>query len=221
MMTMQSNTQIDRLGEQLKAAAIAEQNIDVEGLETYRLSFREATESVELALKNKGLTEFTQRPAKSTPSIIAKLMRQPHARLSQIQDIAGLRFIATNMAKQQWMLENVQHLFESHKVIDRRINPSNGYRAAHVVVRISGKLVEIQIRTQFQHLWAQLSEGLADSLGHELKYGGGDPKIGGMLMDISDKIHRREIQLLDQSIELNAFETQQEFKTMLPQLLFL
>jgi ppGpp synthetase/RelA/SpoT-type nucleotidyltranferase len=134
-MMAKSNSQVDRLGEQIKAAAIAEQNIDVEGLEAYRLSFREATELVELTLRNKGLTEFTQRPAKSTPSIIAKLIRQPHARLSQIQDIAGLRFIATDLAKQQWMLENVQHLFERHKVIDRRLNPSSGYRAVHVVAQ--------------------------------------------------------------------------------------
>jgi ppGpp synthetase/RelA/SpoT-type nucleotidyltranferase len=86
----------------------------------------------------------------------------------------------------------------------------------HVVARIGGKLVEIQIRTQFQHLWAQLSEGLADSLGHELKYGAGDLRIRGMLMDISDKIHHRESQLLDQSIQLTASETQQEFKAMAP-----
>src|SRR6266704_1936073 len=64
-------------------------------------------------------------------------------RLTQIQDIAGCRIVTPD-------------------IIDRRDTPSHGYRAVHVIVRHSGKLVEIQVRTALQHLWAELSEKLAD-----------------------------------------------------------
>jgi ppGpp synthetase/RelA/SpoT-type nucleotidyltranferase len=32
-------------------------------------------------------------------------------------------------------------------VIDRRINPSHGYRAVHIIAKVSGMPIEIQVRT--------------------------------------------------------------------------
>jgi ppGpp synthetase/RelA/SpoT-type nucleotidyltranferase len=37
-------------------------------------------------------------------------------------------------------------------VIDRREKPSHGYRAVHVIVECGGRMVEIQVRTELQHL---------------------------------------------------------------------
>jgi ppGpp synthetase/RelA/SpoT-type nucleotidyltranferase len=38
-------------------------------------------------------------------------------------------------------------------------------------------MVEVQVRTQLQHLWGEISEKLADKFGVALKYGGGKADI--------------------------------------------
>jgi len=65
-------------------------------------------------------------------------------------------------------------LFPGASIVDRRKKPSFGYRAVHVVVATSSRLIEVQVRTQFQHMWAEISEKYADELGPEIKYGVGD-----------------------------------------------
>jgi ppGpp synthetase/RelA/SpoT-type nucleotidyltranferase len=77
-------------------------------------------------------------------------------------------------------------------MIDRRNNPSHGYRAVHLVVRYEKKLVEIQVRTHLQHLWAELSEKLSDQVGLALKYGGGDATLQTALLNYSSMITSQE-----------------------------
>ena len=55
--------------------------------------------------------------------------------------------------------------------IDRRLEPSHGYRAVHVVVRCQGRWIEVQIRTRLQHMWAEVAERLADMWGRQIRYG--------------------------------------------------
>jgi ppGpp synthetase/RelA/SpoT-type nucleotidyltranferase len=62
-------------------------------------------------------------------------------------------------------------------VHDRRIKPSHGYRAVHLVVDSGGFLVEIQVRTPLQHGWASAVEKLADTIDPDIKYGGGPDEI--------------------------------------------
>src|SRR5205814_6139582 len=125
----------------------------------YRRSFSEAYEFVVGAIRIKLAVEPTGRPAKSTTSISEKLLRES-IRLTQVQDIAGCRLIVPEMADQDRLVASLKTLFESASVVDRREHPSHGYRAVHVVVKKSNKLVEIQVRTSLQHLWAELSEKL-------------------------------------------------------------
>lgn len=56
----------------------------------------------------------------------------------------------------------------------------------------SGKLVEVQIRTLLQHLWAELSEKVSDVVDKEIKYGGGDKEITAPLETLSDSIQTLE-----------------------------
>jgi ppGpp synthetase/RelA/SpoT-type nucleotidyltranferase len=63
--------------------------------------------------------------------------------------------------------------FSGADIVDRRASPSHGYRAVHVIVRVDGKPVEIQVRSLLQHRWAELSEKASDLVDPELKYGGG------------------------------------------------
>lgn len=56
--------------------------------------------------------------------------------------------------------------------IDRRAEPSSGYRAMHVIVFPDGLPVEVQVRTELQDLWAQAFERLGDRWGRAIRYGG-------------------------------------------------
>lgn len=90
------------------------------------------------------------------------------------------------------MLRLLQESFPKSIVVDRRPKPSHGYRAAHVVVSVSQKLVEIQIRTALQQIWAELSEKLADVIDPAIKYGGGDEYLKQFLANASLTIAEHE-----------------------------
>jgi len=88
--------------------------------------------------------------------------------------------------------------FPDATVIDRRANPSYGYRAVHIIVKSAGKLVEIQIRSELQQLWAELSEKFSDVVGPSIKYGRGNELAQEFLalmsegvMDIED--HEKQL----------------------------
>lgn len=83
--------------------------------------------------------------------------------------------------------------------IDRRERPSHGYRAIHVIVRMLGCDVELQIRTKLQDLWAQLSERIADEVSDPMvKYGGGPDQVRKLLFAVSVIVH--EIERLERHI---------------------
>jgi ppGpp synthetase/RelA/SpoT-type nucleotidyltranferase len=73
--------------------------------------------------------------------------------------------------EQDGMVERLVGLFQSTEVVDRRTNPSFGYRAVHVIAHEHGYPVEIQVRTGLQNAWAQVFERLADALGRQIRYG--------------------------------------------------
>src|SRR5437763_2062336 len=165
-----SKTQIDRLGDRLRKGNISE--ADLRLLDQYRRSFSGAYEVVVGAIRTELGLEPTGRPAKSTTSISDKLRRES-IRLTQIQDIAGCRLIVPDVAVQESVVQSLKNLFEDTTTIDRRERPSYGYRAVHVVVKHSGKLIETQVRTSLQQLWAELSEKYSDVVDPAIKYGGG------------------------------------------------
>lgn len=165
-----SKSQLDKLGHRLREGSTAEK--DLRALDDYRRSFRTAYDHVVDVLKaNVGL-EGTGRPAKTTSAIIDKLRRQP-IRLTQIQDIAGIRLVVPTIVNQDALVTRLQTVLAKANVDDRRARPSHGYRAIHLVVSVRGKTVEVQVRTQLQHMWAELSEKLADVVDPAIKYGGG------------------------------------------------
>lgn len=194
-----SKSQIDRLGERLKNAPIFEQDLRL--LDEYRRSFSGAYETVVDALRVDLDLNVTGRPAKSTTSIVAKLLRES-IRLTQIQDIAGCRTVVSNVAEQDSVTANLMTVFPNATLVDRRARPSHGYRAIHVIPRISGKAVEIQVRTELQHQWAELSERLSDYLGTDLKYGSGPAETQAALIGFSQAV--RDVEELEVKPGLRA-----------------
>ncbi|NOT62014.1 MAG: hypothetical protein HOP19_17510 [Acidobacteria bacterium] len=179
-----SKTQIDKLGERLKQDQIEE--ADLRMLAEYRNSFTQAFETVVSLIRERLALEPTGRPVKSTASITDKLRRES-IRLSQIQDIAGCRIIVPDVVTQNEIVERITGLFEKVSVVDRRVQPSHGYRAVHVIVGVENKLVEVQVRTRLQHLWAELSERFSD-FDSTIKYGGGSPSDQKILLTLSGTI---------------------------------
>lgn len=188
-MTNLSNTQIDRLGDRLRQGSPAESDLRI--LDEYRRSFEEAYETVVRTLRAALHLEPTGRPAKSTSSLIEKLRRES-IRLSQVQDIAGCRVVIANIAEQERIAVALLFMWSGASIIDRRADPSHGYRAVHAIARISGKLVEIQVRTELQHLWAEFSEKLSDVVDPNIKYGNGPDAIRSLLATFSVDIARLE-----------------------------
>lgn len=113
-----------------------------------------------------------------------------------MQDIAGCRVVVATRVEQRAHIDALMVRLADHKLIDRLAKPSHGYRALHLVVKLQGRWVEVQVRTELQHLWAQLCELLADRLGAEIKYGGGDNepirRLLGNLSAAVDAIERLE-----------------------------
>lgn len=178
-----SKTQIDRLGERLKKGAPSEDDIRL--LDEYRHSFGDAHDTVVCAIREKLNLQPTGRLEKSTTSIIEKLRRES-IRLSQIQDIAGCRTVVTDTSEQERVVESLQTLFPGAVIADRRRLPSHGYRAVHVIAKISELSIEIQVRSTLQHLWAEFSERLSDRVDPGIKYGGGEDQTRKVLLEASE-----------------------------------
>jgi Region found in RelA / SpoT proteins len=94
-------------------------------------------------------------------------------------------------------------------LLDRRTDHSFGYRAVHVVAYVSRLPVEIQVRTDLQHRWAEVVERLADQWGRGLRYGlGPEDPDRRVLSDSSTTLTRREFiaELMQWSETVDDFE---------------
>ena len=105
-----------------------------------------------------------------------------------MQDVAGCRIVVSTVRDQNELVARLNEMFHDLRIVDRRATPSHGYRAVHAIAQVDGKPIEIQVRSQLQHLWAEFSESLADSKGQELKYGKGPILYQDLLLVLSNKI---------------------------------
>jgi len=192
-----SQSQLTKLGERLKKGPLQES--DLRMLDEYRRSFGAVSEFVMQVLRDQMDLSPTARSAKSTMAIVDKLRRQS-IRLGQIQDIAGCRVVVSDIAEQNRVLAGILARFPNAVVDDKRERPTFDYRAVHIIVKHDSRLVEIQIRTVPQHLWASLSEKMADIHGHEIKYGQGEewPRtLLGLTSGVVARIEGLEVENLE------------------------
>lgn len=204
MADLPSKTQLDKLGDRLRAGSRNE--ADLRELDEYRRSFRPAYDWAIGTLQDVRI-EKTGRPAKTPGAIIEKLRRQP-IRLTQIQDIAGYRLVCNDAPDQDLIVSVIASRFPKHQIDDRRKKPSHGYRAVHVIVTAEGgKFVEIQVRTRAQHRWAELSEKLSDLYDPAIKYGGGPVLAQEGLASYSETVrHCEELERQHHDMRHRAYE---------------
>ena len=110
-----------------------------------------------------------------------------------MQDIAGCRIVVPDLLTQDEAVGALKAVFVHLEIDDLRERPSHGYRAVHVIVNDSGKLIEVQIRTSLQHHWAAISEKLAGAVDINIKYGSGDRDTLLILNTMSKKIREHEL----------------------------
>jgi ppGpp synthetase/RelA/SpoT-type nucleotidyltranferase len=169
----QTTSQINALGERLRRA-VRPASADLLMLQRLRADYDAPLAEVEDRLRANGLR--TTSRLKTVGTIIDKLKRE-RTRLSRMQDIAGVRLVVgqglgpSGVTEQDRIVEVVSDLFPGAITVDRRLRPSHGYRAVHLIPTVDERPVEIQIRTEDQDAWAHLMEAVADFLGRQVRYG--------------------------------------------------
>jgi ppGpp synthetase/RelA/SpoT-type nucleotidyltranferase len=169
-----SKSQVERLGERL-VASDAPSDVDLRLLHELLLS-RSSTLELAIARVGDHLQLAPTSRIKNTGTILEKLRRNGGSGLKSMQDLAGMRIVGTfDRRGQDEAAGRVRDLFameeRAPKVIDRRVAPMHGYAAVHVVVFPDDAPIEVQIRTERQHEWAELFEKLADLVGRDIRYG--------------------------------------------------
>jgi hypothetical protein len=139
---------------------------------------------------------ITGRPLKTVEAITAKLVRNK-MRLTRMQDIAGTRVVVPGLDVQESVTTIVLGLFASKNgrvVKDTRERGDDfGYRAVHVVATLDGRYAEVQIRTGYQDVWAQVVERTDKMLGTDLKHGYGPTDWLEWLLELSDVLREHDL----------------------------
>lgn len=122
---------------------------------------------------------------KRSPSVILKLQRFPSMKLSQVQDIGGLRAVVGSLPRVRKLEKNYRQSSFQHEMVSSKdyieSPKADGYRSIHLVYRYkndrapayNGLLLELQFRTRLQHAWATAVETMGTFLGQALKSGQG------------------------------------------------
>lgn len=118
----------------------------------------------------------TLRPGqrfKRMDRILVKLIRFPHMRLSQIEDIGGCRVVFRNLEQLYDAADHLMNRWDGHaRITDYIDQPKpDGYRGIHIVEKRDRRMIEVQLRTAGQHEWAQAMEEYSPITGFNLKDG--------------------------------------------------
>lgn len=138
--------------------------------------------------RNLDRTALVAQRIKRLPSIIRKLEIFPKMTLSQMQDLGGCRAVLRNISHVRKLTANYQAGFSTHLLTrcdDYIATPRDtGYRGVHLVFRYqadgigaayNGLQIEMQLRSQMQHIWATAVETVDTFTRQALKSSMGQP----------------------------------------------
>ena len=111
---------------------------------------------------------------KKLPTIVGKLVRVPKMKLARMGDIGGVRAVLPTQEAAYNVAARLRRNWTITGGNDHVAKPKpDGYRALHLINRNHGRLIEVQLRTPRQDLWANSVEALSRTVAPDLKYGGG------------------------------------------------
>ncbi len=203
---MISKSRLDRVGKQI--CLTAEKSIDYSTpdysiIDDWRQAHLEPLTEVTLKIQEwlSGLSEsisVSQR-LKRKPQIVSKLKRSKSIRLSQMQDVGGLRAIfetnddideAVRLIKDKAKRKYVV----IKKLADYRENgrQESGYRALHMIFERNGYSIEMQLRSLVQHAWAEEVERASIICKSPLKEGEGPMGVKEYFKLTSNLLHKHD-----------------------------
>ena len=154
---------------------------------------------------------FVAQRLKRKPQILRKLTRFS-VRLTQLQDIGGCRIIVEKNADVDDVVRFISERiavtqeFQITRKTDYRElgRDDTGYRACHLIMKVDGCYVELQIRSRLQHYWAESIERTSVIYGKRLKEKEGDPIVIDYFKDFSKGLYSIEVhQKWDNEFELS------------------
>lgn len=188
-MALPSKGELDRAGRRLRESE-SPSDEDLALYNAYRTSFEphlwSLVETIASAISDIAEISVDTR-LKQPKSVIAKLRRH-QTKLSTIEDIGGCRIFAETMLDARSIVDALSGSLDIVRQRDYWEGPRDGYRASHLIAQLSERhRVEIQVRTEIQNEWANLSEYLSHRVDPEVKYGGGPPTLRSDLDRLSWK----------------------------------
>jgi ppGpp synthetase/RelA/SpoT-type nucleotidyltranferase len=184
-----SKSRVDAAGRELLSRGIG--NVDENSLaviNNWRAAHAQPLVTFNMRLRSRSAkfeaTAFVAQRLKRLPSVEAKLRDRPTMRLSQMQDIGGVRAVVPRVAQVRSLVQQyrddtaTQHTLFG--VDDYLATPKpDGYRGVHLIYRYhsdhsrnqvyNGLFIEVQIRSRMQHAWAMAVETVSLITGHALK----------------------------------------------------
>lgn len=139
-----------------------------------------------------GHKPVTQR-LKKLSTIGDKLNRIPGMELSRMADIGGVRAVLPDQNAVDDVLRRVRKNWRGIERVRDYVNEPkiSGYRAKHIIVKKNNRLVEIQLRTSLQDVWANQVE--ADSRwAADFKSGQGHQAVHDYYVSVSKLLACRE-----------------------------
>lgn len=197
-------------------------------MNTFAINLKHKVEGIKSAI-------VVQR-LKRLDTILYKLERFPKMELARMQDLGGCRVVVPKIEDVYTIVKRmrdsrIRHIEHNCKDYIATPNPNTGYRGYHLIYRYNsdknedynGLLIELQIRTELQHLWATAVETVGIFTENQLKFNNGSEKwllffkLTSALFAIEEKsavmdgvstdpliIYKQWIQLLK---ELNVIQT--------------
>ncbi len=166
----------------------------LEVIQAWRATFSTPLTKVRMGLASfintTGVEAALGQRHKRVPRIIGKLARPgPTMALARMQDVGGCRVVLPTLGDLRKFEKHLRGVWRKQIRYENDYieEPAeSGYRAQHVVVLRDDRLIEIQLRTEKQHEWADYVEGLGRRLGFELKAGEGPDAVLRLLRIAAD-----------------------------------
>ena len=187
-----SRRSVNGAGAQLVDATVLTPSQPMEIINNWRSSHRFPLNTLQNTTRRYGRTVdpdvLVAQRIKRLPAITAKLKNEPWLKLSQMQDIGGCRGVVSSVEQASQLVKAFVNSKMKHQLLrqdDYITTPrASGYRSHHLVYKYysdhsdycNDLRIEVQIRSQLQHVWATAVETVSAFTGQALKasHGGDD-----------------------------------------------